>query len=144
MSTITNLVSREVESQIIPYSHQSASGKEMYFEMIPKLVTNWFLNDLPKRGFALHSAVRMTSNKPLVWWITQPPVMVIMKTNFHLKLFVSLVKQWMRKLYLPSQPKFVMTVFLGASAIAVIEKDVVLSTRPRKRYTTLELVLLHL
>ena len=37
-----------------------------------------------------------------------------------------------------------MTVFLGASAIAVIEKDVVLQTRPRKPYTTLELVLLHL
>ena len=68
----------------------------------------------------------MTSNKPLVWWMTLPPVMVIIKTNFHLKLFVSLVKRGVKKLYLPSPPKFVMTVLLGAIAIVVLEKDVVL------------------
>ena len=90
----------------------------------------------------MHSAVQMTAYKVLVSWKTLPLVMVIMKTNFNSKLFVSLVKQG--KLYLPSQPKFVITVLLGACALAVIEKDVVLWKRLRKPYTTLELVLSHL
>ena len=85
------LVSREVESQIVPYSHRSASGKERYFEMILKLVTNLFINDSLKRGFYLHSAVRKMTKYP--WWMTLPPVMVIMKTTFHFKLFVPLVKR---------------------------------------------------
>ena len=83
----------------------------------------------------------MTPNKPLISWKTLPPVMVIIQTNFHLKLFVSLVKRKMIKLNLLSQPKFAITMLVGARAIAMIEKDVVLWKRPREPYTTLELVL---
>ena len=70
----------------------------------------------------------MTPNKPLISWKTLPPVMVIIQTNFHLKLFVSLVKRKMIKLNLLSQPKFAITMLVGCSC----------NCNDRKRRSTLE------
>ena len=67
----------------------------------------------------------MTAYKAMVSWMTLP-VVVVKMTNLHLKLFVSLVKRGVKQLYLPSPPKFVMTVLLGAFAIVALEKGVVL------------------
>ena len=114
---------------------------KIFWHDTDKLVTNWFIDDSLKRGFYLHSAVEKTTKNP--WWMTLLSVMVIMKTNFHFELFVSLVRRKVKKLYLPSQPRFVITVLLGATALSVLEKDAVLWTRPRKPCITLDLVLWH-
>ena len=113
---------------------------KIFWHDTDKLVTNWFIDDSLKRGFYLHSAVEKTTKNP--WWMTLLSVMVIIKTNFHFELFVSLVKRKVKKLYLPSQPRFVITVLLGASALSVLEKDAVLWTRPRKPCITLSFVIM--